>query len=323
MKSVILNLLITASLLFCNLSIGQNKYSEYINEAEKSYQSKGYKKSATKYKEAFNEIEGKAHPNDRYNAAASYALAGDIENSFYHLFRLAEGLKTKYKNYKKITTNTDFKNLHDDNRWIKLIEIIKTNKEEAEKYLDKSLVESLSTIYDDDQTYRLQDGEVEKKYGRNSEELKAHRILIHTKDSINLIKVKKILDERGWLGKEIVGEKGNLTLFLVIQHSDLEAQLKYLPMIREAVIKGDVNASYFALLEDRVALRQGEKQIYGSQLTRDKETGEYFVSPLIDPENVDKRRHEVGLGPISDYLTYWGMVWDIKKHKQRIKNKDK
>ena len=85
--------------------------------------------------------------------------------------------------------------------------------------------------------------------------MKAHWRLINEKDSINLIKIKKILDERGWLGADIIGGQGNSTLFLVIQHSDLETQLKYLPMMREAVKNGNANAISLAILEDRVALR--------------------------------------------------------------------
>ena len=139
--------------------------------------------------------------------------------------------------------------------------------------------------------------------------------MINEKDSINLIKIKEILDERGWLGPNIIGRQGNSTLFLVIQHADMETQIKYLPMMREAVQLGNANPSSLALLEDRVALRQGNRQIYGSQIGRDQETGDFYVSPLIDPENVDKRRAEVGLGPISDYVGHWDMTWDIEKHK--------
>ena len=90
-------------------------------------------------------------------------------------------------------------------------------------------------------------------------------------------------------------------------------------MMREAVKEGNARGSSLALLEDRVALRQGERQIYGSQIGRDQETGEYFVSPLIDPENVDKRRAEVGLGTISEYVAIWDMTWDVEKHKARTK----
>ena len=87
--------------------------------------------------------------------------------------------------------------------------------------------------------------------------------------------------------------------------------------MREAVNKGNANASSLALLEDRVALGQGKRQIYGSQVHTDRETKEMYVAPLVDPENVDKRRAEVGLGPLADYVGHWDLVWDVEKHKER------
>jgi len=88
-------------------------------------------------------------------------------------------------------------------------------------------------------------------------------------------------------------------------------------MMRKAVKKGNARVSELAFLEDRVALRQGRKQIYGSQMGRDKETGEYFVLPLIDPGNVDKRRAKIGLEILANYLENWDLIWDIEKHKKR------
>ena len=81
--------------------------------------------------------------------------------------------------------------------------------------------------------------------------------------------------------------------------------------------------SSLALLEDRVSLRKVGKQIYGSQIGKDQETGEYFISPLEDPENVDKRRAEVGLGPIADYISNWNLTWDAKKHIESSKRQEK
>ena len=181
------------------------------------------------------------------------------------------------------------------------------------------MVATLDLIFKEDQSYRRQIGEIKEKYGRQSEEMKAHWKIIGEKDSINLIKIEKILNERGWLGTDIIGRQGNNTLFLVIQHSDLDTQLKYLPMMREAVTKGNARGSSLALLEDRVALRQGKRQIYGSQIHTDKDTKEKYVAPLIDPENVDVKRSEVGLGPLADYVGRFGFTWDLEKHKERVK----
>jgi Skp family chaperone for outer membrane proteins len=312
-------------ILFINLTFAQNmdKYVEFVKKADSLYRAKDYKSSAIEYQNAFDANDGKAYPNDRYNAACTFALAGDSEKAFYHLLYSAEHPRIKYSNFNHITTDSDLNSLHKSEKWDKLIAIVKANKDEAEKDLDKPLVAILDTIYQEDQTYRRQIGEIEEKFGRESDEMKKHWELINEKDSINLIKIQKILDEKGWLGSNVIGNQGNSTLFLVIQHSPLEVQEKYLPMMRDAVQKGNANSSSLALLEDRVALRKGGKQIYGSQIGRDQETGEYFVSPLIDPENVDKRRAEVGLGPIADYITNWNMTWDVKKHIERSEKQAK
>lgn len=128
-------------------------------------------------------------------------------------------------------------------------------------------------------------------------------------DEANLKLVTNILDKFGWLGEDMVGARGNSALFLVIQHSDQKTQEKYLPIMREAVKKGNADPGSLALLEDRVALAQGKKQIYGSQLTMDPETGKYVLSPIEDEINVNKRRAEVGLQPIEEYVKYWGIEY--------------
>jgi hypothetical protein len=148
--------------------------------------------------------------------------------------------------------------------------------------------------------------------------MKNHLKLINKIDSINLIKVKQILDQYGWLGADVIGSNGNLTLFLVIQHADLASQEKYLPMLREAVKNKKASASNLALLEDRVALRQGKKQIYGTQIERDKVTNSYYISPLEDPDNVDKRRAAVGLQPLGEYVKQWQIKWDVEQYKRDL-----
>jgi hypothetical protein len=138
-------------------------------------------------------------------------------------------------------------------------------------------------------------------------------------DSVNLLKIKKIIDKYGWLGPETIGENGNATLFLVIQHADQKTQEKYLPIMRQAVKDKKALGSELALLEDRVALGQGKKQIYGSQIGGDP--GNYYVLPLEDPDNVDKRRAEVGLPPLYEYLKHYNIKWDVEQYKKDFPEK--
>jgi hypothetical protein len=188
--------------------------------------------------------------------------------------------------------------------------------------LNRSLIVQLDTILQEDQKYRLLLTEILAKSVReDSDNMKIITLseTIDEKDSINLLKIERILNDYGWLGADVLGEEGNKTIFLVIQHSDLETQLKYLPMMRKAVEFGNANAKDIALLEDRIAVRQGKRQIYGSQIYKDYNTGEAYVYPLVDPEKVNERRAKVGLEPIEDYVKNVGITWNIEKHKERTK----
>lgn len=191
------------------------------------------------------------------------------------------------------------------------MKLVTNNREKAKVKLDRSLVAILDTIYQVDQKYTQQLKGIEEKYEWESAEIKAQREIISEKDSINLIKIQKVVDERRWLGIDIIGNRGNSTLFLVIQHSDLVIQEKYLPMIRIAVNKGNTKASSLALLDDRVALRKGNRSICGSQVGRNKDTEEYFVLPLKDAIHAAKREAKVKHGKLQDYISNWKMTWSI------------
>ena len=311
---MLLAFVLNATIVICQ-SISP-EYSMLIKKADSLYQLKEYEKSALSYSEAFKTIGWKGLPNDRFNAACTWALSNNPDSAFFNLNRIAT--KSNYSDLDHIIKDQDLTSLHNDNRWKLLIDLIKQNKEKSEINLNKPLAAQLDSIYNDDQKYRREISEIENKYGWDSKEMKNHWKIIQEKDSINLIKVSSILDKYGWLGVDVIGQNGNNALFLVIQHSDLTTQEKYLPMMRDAVKIGKANSSSLALLEDRVALRQGKRQIYGSQIARDPETQIHYVLPLDDPDNVDKRRAEVGLEPLANYVIRWQIKWDIEQYKKDL-----
>jgi hypothetical protein len=108
----------------------------------------------------------------------------------------------------------------------------------------------------------------------------------------------------------------------VIQHADLRTQEIYLPVLKEAVKRNAAKPGHLALLEDRVAMRKGLKQIYGSQIGTDEKTGKYYVYPIENPHQVDERRATVGLGPLSEYLKNWKIVWNPDEHKNETKRNE-
>lgn len=299
-----------------NANAQNEEYATFISKADSLYQAKDYKNSGLAYSNAFKALGWKGYIMDRYNAACSWALANVPDSAFYQLNKVLSN--SKGNELSSISSDPDLMSLQSDARWNVLMEDWKKLREKIEKNWDRPLVARLDSIYRDDQEGRQRIGEVSDKYGYDSKEIKDLWKEIVEKDSLNLIKVTAILDTRGWLGEDVIGQQGNTALFLVIQHADITTQVKYLPMMREAVKNGRANASSLALLEDRVALRQGKMQIYGSQVGTDNNTGLHYVFPMEDPDNVDKRRAEVGLEPLADYVSEYEIVWDVEQYKKNL-----
>jgi hypothetical protein len=130
-------------------------------------------------------------------------------------------------------------------------------------------------------------------------------------DRQNLTQVETLIKKYGWLGKDFVGARGNNTVFLVIQHADLEIQEIYLPMLMKSVADSQSRLCDLALLQDRVLMRRGKKQIYGSQVVPNKTTGAMEFFPIEDEKNVNVRREKAGLEPIEKYAEYFGIQYKM------------
>ena len=308
----------TFLLIFIFISVNAQEYSKLITDADKFYETKDYKMSTDLYNKAFK-IESK-NPNHLYNGACASSLAGNSKKAFKWLNL---SIERGWTNLKHLKSDIDLESLHSKKEWVKTIEKLEKKLKLIEANYEKPLQTELSKIFDEDQKYRIQMNEAEKKFGQDSKEMKDLWKITNQNDSINLIKVKKILDERGWIGEDKVGVQANSALFLVIQHSDLKTQKKYLPIMIEAVKKGDANPNSLALLMDRIEIQEGRKQIYGTQIGTNPNTKTQYVLPLIDPDNVDKRRKEVGLNTISEYIQHWNLIWDVEKYKSELPELEK
>lgn len=98
--------LIFAFFLSATLTYGQNipkEYFELVKIANSLYNTKDFRNSANKYSDAFRANGWKGLPNDRYNAACSWALAAVPDSAFFQLDRIATN--SNYTNYGHITTD--------------------------------------------------------------------------------------------------------------------------------------------------------------------------------------------------------------------------
>jgi hypothetical protein len=124
--------------------------------------------------------------------------------------------------------------------------------------------------------------------------------LMNKTDSTNMIRIETILRQYGYPGKTMVGEKTNEAVFYVIQHSKKIDQ--YLPVIEKAAREGELPFYLFAMMKDRSLMYNNQPQIWGSQAkgmsvtnsTTGKAEWKFFIWPIEDPLNVNKRRKQAG-----------------------------
>lgn len=289
--------------------------NELTKQALNFYENKKYRNSAEQYTKAFKANNWKAYRVDRYNAACAWTLAGNKDSAFYQLFKVADAFK--YDNYDRISRDTVLTTLMKDPRWPQLLNIVRQNIGSDEAMLNKGLLKLMDSVYKDDQTYRFRQISINKEFGAESPEGRNIKKIIQEKDSINEYIVCDILDKYGWLGKEVIGINGNTTLALVLQHSSLATQVKQLPTMREAFENKKTDGYDLAIVEDKVLLRQGKKQKYGSYLIP---TGKkYFLAPVDNPANIDQTRAALGLVSLDEYLRNYGLRWDPKKYEDNLK----
>jgi thiol-disulfide isomerase/thioredoxin len=142
-------------------------------------------------------------------------------------------------------------------------------------------------------------------------------------DFHNREQLKAIIDKHGFPTKAMVGELGMTAVFLVVQHSDRdkEFQASKLKYLDKAAKKGDVDKQDYAYLFDRIKVNAGEPQLYGSQWSNiDFVNAKATLFEVTDPDNLDKRRMEMGMMPISIYKNF---MFSIENKDYMIKKRKK
>lgn len=308
-------LTLSVILLYCTL-LAQTPTAAYytaVGRCDSLYTAKQYKAAAQAYQKLFVAFPQYIYWTEHYNAASNYALAGDVNSAFIQLYKVTD--YTSFNAYNQLATDPDLDNLHTDSRWPVLLTAARRQRDSLLRGANLQLVHLLDTIYQTDQGLRYRITKTEDKYGDTSAQMQQLWNDMAMADSLNYLRVSQLLDTHGWLGADSIGHDGNTVLFLVIQHSDLTAQLKYLPLMREAVQLHHADPRSLALLEDRVAMRQGKKQIYGSQIIRDPNSGKFYLYPVEKPEELDERRKKAGMQTIGEYIKNWGLSWSLQQYK--------
>ena len=290
------------------IPVQSQNYAHWISKADSLFRAGQAKASAAAYSAAFATLGWRGQPEDRYAAARAWTLAGVADSAFFQLYRLVE--KAQFRDDARLLLENDFVPLQTDFRWTRLLTQIQLRKTREATLRNDPLVLELEEIRRLDQWYRVKRDSIISVYGANSAGYeKFYRAWIR-QDSLNCARITQILDQRGWLGPDEVGADASKAFYLVIQHAPLPVQEQYFPTMQQAVKAGKAAPADLAYLEDRILMRQGKPQRYGSQIRADKDTGAWVLHPVEDPEHLDARRASVGLGPIAEYLERTGALWD-------------
>lgn len=253
-----------------------------------------------------------------FNAARCAAQLGQPDLAFALLDRAFPAGEEWIVSRDNLQTATELASLRESDRWPAFLATIGQRHADAQHGPYAAVKAELLAILEADQAGRKRLDQVEQAHGAKSPEMQQLWSEIAANDAANQRKIEAILQKHGWLGPKQVGPEASTAIFFVIQHAGHEMQRQFLPQMREAVMARHAHPSLLAMLEDRVALREGRPQTYGSQIGVEEETGAHFVMPLADPDNVDARRRSVGLPPLADYVKQWKIEWDVEAYKKAL-----
>lgn len=244
-----------------------------------------------------------------YNLACLLSIERQTDSAFKYLYYSARLNSTELP-----LTDPDFIPLKDDKRWPVfedyLVSLIQTKYEHPIN--DEVYARKLWHMRALDQAYYVEIGLAERKIGRNSSVVYA---LWKMKESINEQNQKELeglVSKKGWPKISQVGKHAAGAAFLVIQHSDLEKQKKYLPIIKKLCEEKEADWGSYALMYDRIQVDQNKPQRYGSQVIFNNKTNKYELGTLEDESKVEEWRKAIGMQPLADYLMGWDIKWEPK-----------
>ncbi|MCC6180668.1 MAG: hypothetical protein IT237_02425 [Bacteroidia bacterium] len=224
-----------------------------------------------------------------YNLACAYSLSNQIDSAISILNTISALTQSA-----EFIFDSDLNNLHNHKNW----DVLKKKYMEYFFETNKNIKElniayNLSLMKEEGQAIR-------SRWNKNIKE----RELVYTQwafiDSANTAKLVEIIEKIGWPDTSKVGRKGAYNAFLILQHSSLSIQKKYLDSLKKSVAENKASPIHLAYIEDRILQQDNMPQIYGTQI--DISCGNPEPFPVVDPKNLNNRRKSIGLEPIEEYL---------------------
>jgi hypothetical protein len=296
------------TLLLSNVVQGQRDqgYDTLISRAGLYHLQKNPGKAIPLYEQAFSLR--KPDALSAYKAAGVYALDSNSRNSFFYLQAALDSgwteagwlLKDEYFNWLRTT---------DVIQW----ELLKDKALDKERAYESTLTCPLLRRRINEMSLNDQRLRYERVQAKTREQRRAIDAAIRMADSTNLVAAKEIIAQYGWPGIRQIGKDGQNNLWLVVQHADVEVvfQRKVLKAMSKLLGTKELNPENYAFLFDRVQCNLNYKQLYGTQVNWTHNGQAESFRAISQEQDVDKRRAELGLLPLSVYALSYGFHYKL------------
>ncbi len=171
---------------------------------------------------------------------------------------------------------------------------------------EKSLDNTLARVREKDQAIRQQMVELTRAVTVEGRMELIDSLIVTSEqiarvDASNMAIVDSILQDG--LPKNLAADSYK-TIWLVIDHSTLNKQVEYLPLIEQMTTAGLIAKDSYAILFDRIAMKQNRPQRYGSQSVQfgKNDKMQLYIWTVEQPEKLDSLRATVAMQPIAEYL---------------------
>lgn len=294
---------------FCCLTffISTEAGAQFLKKADSLYNEGQLILAIEAYKESYN-IDS-SDDNNIYNLACAFAQAGMPDSAFKYLY-----ITANLNSVETSLADPDFLPLKKDKRWDVyenyLVALIQQKYDHP--IADEDYARKLWRMKALDQAYYRDLELLRKKADTNAS---AEKTLWQKKEVLNKQNQKELevlIAKKGWPKISQVGNSAAAAAFLIIQHSELALQKKYLPVIKNLCEKLEAVWSSYALMYDRIQVSEKKPQRYGSQVNLNPQTNKHELFPLEDESKVDEWRKEIGMQPLANYLMNWDIKWEPK-----------
>lgn len=289
------------------ISQSDSSYDLLIARAGLFHLQKDYKGAIDCYEKAFA-VHQPAAP-DAYKAAGAYALDSNSGKAFDYLQSALQNGWTE-SDWLMADPYFDFLRTSVPDQWKQVEKIALLKESQYEKTLKLPVLrKEINRMTLKDQQLRYKRIQLKDRAS-----IRAINREIKISDSVNMLRVKNILQQYGWPKLSDIGPDGQNNLWLIVQHSDHDILFQQYALDEMEKLKKtkELRPDNYAFLYDRIQCNLNYKQLYGTQVTWTHNGKASGFRPILKEDGADERRKKLGLQPLYIYAASYGFTYNNK-----------